>query len=148
MDRRLDFETEMLLSGVKAQKLYKLLCGSIGQKYTLTQNEMDVLLFLSTYQDMDTAKEFTKYRMCSKALICKSVDALVKKGYLNPVQDQQDRRCIHLKITPEADGLVEELQMIKNRFMDILYCGVTLREMNVLEKVLRKMNKNIQEACR
>jgi DNA-binding MarR family transcriptional regulator len=148
MDRRLSFKSEMILSGFKVKKLYKLMCSSVGQEYTLTQNEMDILLFLSTYKEIDTAKELTQYLMCSKALICKSVDALIKQEYLIPIQDQQDRRCIHLKITQTADPVIEELNAIQQKFINIIYAGVTLREMKVLERVLYKMNQNIQEACK
>ncbi|WP_339789008.1 helix-turn-helix domain-containing protein [Tissierella sp.] len=49
----------------------------------MTQNEIDVLLFLHNAAPLNTASDIARYRAMSKSMILKSVDALYRKGYLS-----------------------------------------------------------------
>ena len=64
----------------------------------LSQNEIEVLLFLA-HKKCDTAREITQFRGISRSLVSKSVDLLMKKGYLEAKQDEKDRRVIHLLLS-------------------------------------------------
>ena len=74
----------------------------LTEELQLTQNEIDVLLFLYNNSPLDTARDIARYRAMSKSMISKSVDSLYRKGYLSYEIDEIDKRCIHLKIEPVA----------------------------------------------
>lgn len=86
------------------------------QQLSSYQNEIDILLFLANNQPYDTSRDIVEYRALSKSHVCKSVDSLLRKGYLKGEQDQRDRRLIHLKLQPEAMPAVREAQQMQQDF--------------------------------
>lgn len=129
----------------KTKKMYEKMFYPALEELKLTQNEVDVLLFLSNNKPLDTAKDITKYRSISKSLISKSVDSLTKKDYLSHEVDEIDRRSIHLKITPTAIPIVERLHEIQKEYFDLLLHNVTDEEYEVFEMVLNKIYRNIRD---
>ncbi|WP_406241887.1 MarR family transcriptional regulator [Tissierella carlieri] len=60
----------------------KMFC-KLTEELQLTQNEIDVLLFLHNAAPLNTASDIARYRAMSKSMTLKSVDALHRKGYLS-----------------------------------------------------------------
>lgn len=52
----------------------------VSEELELTQNEIDVLLFLHNNAPLNTASDIARYRAMSKSMISKSVDSLYKRG--------------------------------------------------------------------
>ncbi|SCG82537.1 MarR family transcriptional regulator [Proteiniborus sp. DW1] len=129
----------------KSKKLYEKLFYPILKEFGLSQNEADVLLFLFNNKPLDTAKDIVEYRAISKSLISKSVDLLIKKGYLSSEVDKVDRRSVHLKIKPTAIPIVEKLHEIQKDYFTLLLRNVTDEEYDVFETVLSKIYRNITD---
>ena len=108
----------------------------------LSQNE--VLLFLA-HKKCDTAREITQFRGISRSLVSKSVDLLMKKGYLEAKQDEKDRRVIHLLLLPKAEKTIEKLNIIRREFMSKLCEGITREEADAFMVIVRKMAGNVQK---
>lgn len=122
---------------------YEKVFYQLTEELQLTQNEMDVLLFLYNNSPLDTARDIARYRAMSKSMISKSVDSLYRRGYLEYKIDQTDKRCIHLKIEPVAIPIVEKLYKVQKRFFDTLTYNITEEEYKAMETVLNKMYENI-----
>lgn len=110
----------------------------------LSQNEIEVLLFLA-HKKCDTAREITQYRGISRSLVSKSVDLLMKKGYLAAKQDEKDRRVFHLLLLPKAEETIEKLNGVRREFMRKLCEGVTQEEADAFMAIVRKMACNVQK---
>lgn len=115
----------------------------LTEELQLTQNEIDVLLFLYNNGPLNTASDIARYRAMSKSMISKSVDSLYRKGCLSYEIDEIDKRCIHLKIEPMAIPIVKKLHEVQKEFFAILTCNITEEEYKAMETVLNKMYKNI-----
>ena len=115
----------------------------LTEELQLTQNEIDVLLFLHNNAPLNTASDIAKYRAMSKSMISKSVDSLYKRGYLSYDIDELDKRCIHLKIEPVAMTILKKLHEVQKQFFDILTSNITEEEYKAMETVLNKMYENI-----
>ena len=115
----------------------------VSEELELTQNEIDVLLFLHNNAPLNTASDIARYRAMSKSMISKSVDSLYKRGYLSYDIDELDKRCIHLKIEPVAMPIVKKLHEVQKQFFDILTSNISEEEYKVMETVLNKMYENI-----
>lgn len=135
----------LLMFSWKSKKLYEKIFQSILEEMQLTQGEVDVLLFLQNNKPLDTGRDIVEYRAMSKAMVSKSVESLVARGYLSNETDEQDKRCIHLKIEPPAEQIVKKLQKFQRSFMEVLYRDFTREELEIFEKALSKMDKNISE---
>lgn len=127
----------------KLKKVYEKMFYQLTEELQLTQNEIDVLLFLYNNSPLDTARDIARYRAMSKSMISKSVDSLYKRGYLSYDIDELDKRCIHLKIEPVAMPIVKKLHEVQKQFFDILTSNISEEEYKVMETVLNKMYENI-----
>ncbi len=127
----------------KLKKAYEKMFYQLTEELQLTQNEIDVLLFLHNNAPLNTASDIARYRAMAKSMISKSVDSLYRKGYLSYETDEIDKRCIHLKIEPVAIPIAEKLHDVQNFFFDILTCNITGEEYKAMETALKKMYQNI-----
>ncbi len=65
-----------LIFNWKLKKVYEKMFYSLTKEFELTQNEIDVLLFLYNNSLLNTARDIARYRAMSKSMISKSVDSL------------------------------------------------------------------------
>ena len=129
----------------KLKKVYEKMFYQLTEELQLTQNEIDVFLFLYNNSPLDTARDIARYRAMSKSMISKSVDSLYRKGYLSYEIDEIDKRCIHLKIEPVAIPIVGKLHEVQKEFLGILTYNITEEEYKVMETVLNKIYQNIRD---
>jgi DNA-binding MarR family transcriptional regulator len=61
-----------------------------------------------------SASELAGKQQTSRPAISQAVDSLVVNGYLTRHQDAEDRRFVHLELTPKSDNLLQEI-FHKNR---------------------------------
>lgn len=125
--------------------LYGKRCRTIMEQYQLTKNEIDVLLFLANNHPYDTARDIVEYRALTKSHVCKSVDSLLRRGYLKGEQDEKDRRLIHLKIQPEYMPVIREAQQMQQDFFNTLYRGIPVEDLETVKAAFRIMARNIRE---
>ncbi|MBR6407284.1 MAG: winged helix-turn-helix transcriptional regulator [Clostridia bacterium] len=107
------FLSSILQLSYHSSVLLDRLSRDVMKEYDISLYERDVLLFLSSNR-IDTASDIVKYRMISKSLVCKAVGSLIAREYLVGERDENDRRCIHLRITDAgrkvADALIETVR--------------------------------------
>ena len=90
------------------KRLYEEQFEEICQKYQITQNEADILAFLANNPDYDTARDIVEIRMITKSYISKSVENLIKKGFLVRTLDKHDRRLIQLHLTDKSNPIIAD----------------------------------------
>lgn len=86
----------------------------------ITMREVHVMLFLANNPEFDTARDITVLRGISKSQVSQAVDLLSAEGYLIRTPDKEDRRIVHLSISPEGWPLAKECQKIQE------FCGAQL----------------------
>jgi DNA-binding MarR family transcriptional regulator len=138
----------LLMFSWKSKKLYEKMFQNILEELQLTQVEVDVLLFLQNNKPFDTAKDIVEYRSISKSMVSKSVDSLLARGYLSYEIDMKDKRCIHLKIEAAAEPAVKKLLSIQKSFIEVLYGDFSRDELEIFEKGLNKIDRNISNALK
>lgn len=107
----------------------------------LTYNEIEVMI--SLVNGLDTAGEIARSRGISRSLVSKSVESLVKKGYIETRQDGSDRRVIRLIVLPKALDMVQQLNRKRQSLLEGLMNGVDPREAEIFLSVLTTILKNI-----
>lgn len=115
---------------------------SVISSYKLSPNEIDLLVAL----DMgvyDTAKEIADNFEISKSLVCRSVDSLTKKGYIDTQKDEKDKRVSHLILREEAKPIVEALKENRKKTTEDLLRGIDEEELKIFSKVLDQMKNNM-----
>jgi MarR family 2-MHQ and catechol resistance regulon transcriptional repressor len=139
-----DTEFETLLYGQQFKKLYEKMSNLITEKYGLHKVEIEILLFLKKGKG-DTARDIAENKFFSKAHISHAIDHLMECGYLVGKLDGQDRRCVHLVLTGEAEPVCEELLKMRENLMNTVCQGITEEERLMMRQVAKKIACNISK---
>lgn len=138
-------ELELLMSGHQFKKIFEKKYEGIMKKYDLRKIEIEILHFIANCGENDTARDIANIQYISKAHISNSIDDLTQKKYISVIEDCQDRRRFHLRLTETAKPIIEEIEMIRKQIFDILFQNVTEDERQILIKICHKITQNISE---
>jgi Transcriptional regulators len=138
-----DVNLNVLFTGQQFRKLYERMTNEVSARYGLARMELDILMFLAENPDLDTAKDIVEFKYLAKSGISKAIDILVKKGYLDVIQDPDDRRVFHLQLKEAADAVIDAMTDVQGRLADIIFRGITPDEIKVLRNLSAKISFNI-----
>lgn len=126
-------------------KYYSRKINEVAQRYGMTKVEMDVLLFLYNNPEYDTARDIVEVRHIAKSYVSKAVELLMRKGYLAVEEDKKDRRMAHLRLLPEASGVIKDGRAAQDRVGAAVRRGISEPEFETFEKVIKQMYSNTKE---
>ncbi|WP_195251424.1 MarR family winged helix-turn-helix transcriptional regulator [Romboutsia sp. 1001713B170207_170306_H8] len=115
---------------------------SVISSYKLSPNEIDILVALDM-EVYDKAAEIAESFEISKSLVCRSVDSLIKKGYIDTKKDEKDKRITRLILKEDAKPIVKLLKENRNKTTEVILKGIDKDELAIFNKVLDKMKKNL-----
>ena len=136
--------TEVLVAVQKSDRVLNRMMTETARNQGVTKPEMDVLLFLYNNPQYDKAADVSELRFLAKSYVSKAVDLLQKRGYLQVQNDEKDRRVMRLKLTPAADPLSAAGNETRERFLKILFEGVSQEELQTMQKIHQKMMENLE----
>ena len=137
-----DMEESLAQVMMRVRRSVRLALRQAGAQEGLSQNEIEVLLLLYVGR-WDTARDISRARGLPRSLVSKSVDQLLKRGYIETRQDPQDRRVARLRLLPPAQAAVERLNQAKGVFFSRLCQGITLEEAAAFRSLVDKMMQNL-----
>ncbi|SCH48280.1 transcriptional regulator SlyA [uncultured Clostridium sp.] len=115
---------------------------SVISSYKLSPNEIDILVALDM-EVYDKAAEIAERFEISKSLVCRSVDSLIKKGYIDTKKDEKDKRITRLILKEDAKPIVKLLKENRNKTTEVILKGIDKDELAIFNKVLDQMKKNL-----
>ena len=127
-----------------AKKSYNTILAPVCNKWEITRNELDVLLFLRNNPQYDRATDIVTYRGIAKSHVSMSVANLESRGFLTRKFDKADRRTAHLVLTEQGYGIAREARKYQTQFFSALYEGVTEDEFALWGRVTEKVCNNIR----
>ena len=128
----------------RAQKGYAMLLEPICEKWDLTRNELDVILFLANNPEYDRAVDIVNNRGLAKSHVSLSINNLERRGLLTRIADPSDRRTVHLQLTEKAAEITETGRKVQKKFMDYLHQGVTEEQMELMRLFAERVHENIK----
>lgn len=137
-----DMEESLAQVMMRVRRSVRLALRQAGAQEGLSQNEIEVLLLLYVGR-WDTARDISRARGLPRSLVSKSVDRLLKRGYIETRQDPQDRRVARLRLLPPAQAAVERLNQAKGVFFSRLCQGITPEEAAAFRSLVDKMMQNL-----
>lgn len=133
-----------LVAFKKARKKAHIFIGSKIKEYKLTYNQIDVLIFLMHNKDYNTAKDIVEYIGVSKGLVSRSVDGLIKRGFLTASEDEKDKRKLRLILTEDGNDLVKKIDKYDKEFFSKITLGVSKEEMEAHMSIMKKILNNLE----
>lgn len=129
----------------RLKKAYEKGFESISKDLSLSQNEIDILLFLNNNPTLDTAKDICHFRVMSKSMISKSVESLSERGYILLNANKKDKRRINLKLTLKAQATLLKLEEAQKNIFKTLTHGITKEEKQIIKDIFHKLDMNISK---
>ncbi|MDO4324141.1 MAG: MarR family winged helix-turn-helix transcriptional regulator [Lachnospiraceae bacterium] len=136
----------LLLHGREFKQLLESRSAVIRERYGLRKIDVEILYYLHQFGERNTSKDIRDAYMFTKGHISQSVERLQKMRLLEPVPDVRDRRCIHLKLTPEAEDIVCSIGKMWEEMTAAIFEGITEQEKHMLYEVAVKMTHNMKRA--
>lgn len=133
---------EYIIKFTSIVKEFKRKNRAIVSSYKLSPNEIDILVALDL-GEYTMAKEIAEGFEISKSLVCRSVDSLIKKGYIDSKKDEKDKRISHLVLREEAKHIVNTLKENREKTTNILLKDIDEEDIKIFNKVLDKMKNNL-----
>lgn len=144
----MDTQIEVLLHGARYKQLLESRIAAIREKYELRKVDIEVLYYLSKCGERNTSTDIKAGSMLTKSHISQAVDCLQKKGLLELIPDENDRRCVHLAPTERARQIEMEIRAVWEDLYRTIFAGVTEEEQQMLHRIAVKISANMEDALR
>ena len=117
----------------------------VCKEYHLSGTELTVLLFLYNNPGQNTATDIVKYSRMAKANISKAVEHLIRRDLLMRMRDTQDRRVVHLCLTPTAECIMPDLLGASEQYLRGIFEGFTPQEMHAFSLYNNRLAANAEK---
>ncbi len=142
----MDAQIEKMLHGARYKQLLEILITPIREKYGLRKVDVEVLYYLSCCGRRNTPTDVKDSSLLTKSHISQSIDRMSRMNLLVMTPDGNDRRCIHLALTPQAHEIVAEIHQIREELQHIIFRDIPEDEIQAFCQVAAKIEKNINAA--
>lgn len=136
---------EELFSGVQYKKLFDREFEPLQKEYDLCKIDMQILFYLYSAGEKNTSKDIVELNMFTKGHISQALSRLQKKKLIVMVQDQEDRRCMHIIVNrKQAEEIVDKVRETYEQMNEIAFQGITEEEIELFRFITDKIKNNIK----
>ena len=94
-------------------------------------------------QDGMTQEDLTSLLSFDKATTAKAMKNLELLGYIERLPDDVDKRCKRIKLTFKARLIEQRFFEVLDRFEALATSGMTIGEIKLLAKLMKRMTRNV-----
>lgn len=129
----------LLSSFAKIRRFYANELQNKLEKENLTPNEISILILLSNNPSVTTSSQLVYFLQVSKGLVSRSIDGLVKKGLIQCVQDDKDRRVQRIVLTPASKTITIKITNEVRKINDRILKDISEEEIIQMESTILKI---------
>ena len=127
------------------QNLYERTVMPVCREYGLTYMEFTVLMFLHNNPQYDTAAQIVKVRRLTKSHVSVTLKRLQERGLVKGIYFPGNQKSLHLRLTEQAQPVVQAGLAAQKEFGDKLIRGFTPDEVEQLWKLTEKLHENMKQ---
>lgn len=124
------------------RELYQLMFSKPGEKYQLTETEMEILLFLRDDSVYNTARDICVMQRIAKSNVSNAIRMLERKGYLRIQIDEENKKIHRLFLTEKSKPVVEILYQVQKDYMAKLVGNIADERIHDVEKFFEECDAN------
>ena len=121
---------------------------TVGDRFyeEITCKQFFLMICLRLFENgAPTINELSEIMGCSHQNVKSIAGKLEEKGYLEIRPDSDDARKLRIRLTNKADRLAKKYQKKELDFIDMLFTGISDKQIETTFKTLEKMEENISE---
>lgn len=121
---------------------------TVGDRFyeEITCKQFFLMICLRLFENgAPTINELSEIMGCSHQNVKSIAGKLEEKGYLEIRPDSDDARKLRIRLTSKADSLAQKYQKKELDFIDMLFTGISDKQIEATFKTLEKMEENINE---
>lgn len=121
---------------------------TVGDRFyeEITCKQFFLMICLRLFENgAPTINELSEIMGCSHQNVKSIAGKLEEKGYLEIRPDSDDARKLRISLTNKADRLAKKYQKKELDFIDMLFTGISDKQIETTFKTLEKMEENINE---
>lgn len=121
---------------------------TVGDRFyeEITCKQFFLMICLRLFENgAPTINELSEIMGCSHQNVKSIAGKLEAKGYLEIRPDSDDARKLRIRLTNKADSLAKKYQKKEVDFIDMLFTGISDKQIEITFKTLEKMEENINE---
>lgn len=121
---------------------------TVGDRFyeEITCKQFFLMICLRLFENgAPTINELSEIMGCSHQNVKSIAGKLEEKGYLEISPDSDDARKLRIRLTNKADSLAKKYQKKEVDFIDMLFTGISDKQIEITFKTLEKMEENINE---
>ena len=121
---------------------------TVGDRFyeEITCKQFFLMICLRLFEnEAPTINELSEIMGCSHQNVKSIAGKLEEKGYLEIRPDSDDARKLRIRLTNKADSLAKKYQKKEVDFIDMLFTGISDKQIEITFKTLEKMEENINE---
>lgn len=121
---------------------------TVGDRFyeEITCKQFFLMICLRLFENgAPTINELSEIMGCSHQNVKSIAGKLEEKGYLEIRPDSDDARKLRIRLTSKADSLTQKYQKKELDFIDMLFTGISDKQIETTFKTLEKMEENINE---
>jgi len=121
---------------------------TVGDRFyeEITCKQFFLMICLRLFENgAPTINELSEIMGCSHQNVKSIAGKLEEKGYLEIRPDSDDARKLRIRLTNMADSLAKKYQKKELDFIDMLFTGISDKQIETTFKTLEKMEENINE---
>lgn len=121
---------------------------TVGDRFyeEITCKQFFLMICLRLFENgAPTINELSEIMGCSHQNVKSIAGKLEEKGYLEIRPDRDDARKLRIRLTNKADRLAKKYQKKEVDFIDMLFTGISDKQIEITFKTLEKMEENINE---
>jgi DNA-binding MarR family transcriptional regulator len=107
----------------------------------ITSQQGSVLFMVASGKCVLAAELAREYGI-DAAAVTRLINRLEKRGLLSRTRSYEDRRAVHLSLTPEGRLIAARMPAIFTNVLDELFLGFTTEEVGFLKSMLRRVLVN------
>lgn len=140
--------TDVIAYASLVKRVYDQGFEGMRTRFSLSQSEADVLMFLHNNPECNTAREVEALRGLSKSVVSAALDQLCRRGYVLRREDAGDRRVVRLALTAAAGEAAEAGTLAQQGVMKRLLAGFSPEERARLDGYFQRIRFNISMSAK
>ena len=118
--------------------------SGVCEKYQLRQLEYDILMFIYSNPEYNTAADIVRIRKSTKSHVSTSLKVLEDRGFIERRVDKDNKKHVTIHLLQLANEVIEDGKWAQKEFVQDMFEGLSEEEIKVFMNVFQKVYENAE----